>query len=78
MRLDIAPWTPTATALELIPCRRVRPSRAYFEAGHDLLDRLTRALPARVPARPRRSTGATSATITESLPGSAVMPLTVG
>jgi len=47
MRLDIEPWPPTATALELIPCRRVRPRRAYFEAGHDLLDRLTQALPAR-------------------------------
>ena len=30
MRLDIEPWSPTATALELIPCQRVRPSAAYF------------------------------------------------
>ena len=34
MRLDIEPWSPTATALELIPCQRVRPSAAYFAAGH--------------------------------------------
>ncbi len=49
MRLDIEPWSPTATALELIPCQRVRPSTAYFAADHRLLDFLTRTLPARVP-----------------------------
>src|SRR5438552_1914044 len=49
MRLDIEPWSPTATALELIPCQRVRPSAAYFAAGHRLLDSLTRPLPVRVP-----------------------------
>ena len=48
MRLDIEPWSPTATALELIPCQRVRPGAAYFAAGHRLLDSLTRTLPARV------------------------------
>jgi hypothetical protein len=32
MRLEIEPWSPTATALELIPCQRVRPSAAYFAA----------------------------------------------
>ena len=53
MRLDIEPWSPTATALELIPCQRVRPSAAYFAAGHRLLDSLTRPLPARVPAQER-------------------------
>ena len=53
MRLDIEPWSPTATALELIPCQRVRPSAAYFAAGHRLLDSLTRALPVRVPAQQR-------------------------
>ena len=26
MRLDVEPWSATATALELIPCQRVRPS----------------------------------------------------
>jgi hypothetical protein len=49
MRLDIEPWSSTSTALELIPCRRVRPSAAYFASGHRLLDSLTRALLARVP-----------------------------
>jgi len=53
MRLDIEPWSPTATALELIPCQRVRPSAAYFAAGHRLLDSLTRPLPVRVPAQQR-------------------------
>jgi hypothetical protein len=51
MRLDIAPWSSTSTALELIPCQRVRPSAAYFAAGHRLLDSLTRALPVRVPVQ---------------------------
>jgi hypothetical protein len=51
MRLDIEPWSATATALELIPCQRVRPSAAYFAAGHRLLDSLTRTLPVRVPVQ---------------------------
>jgi hypothetical protein len=53
MRLDIEPWSATATALELIPCQRVRPSAAYFAAGHRLLDSLTRPLPVRVPVQQR-------------------------
>ena len=53
MRLEIAPWQAGATALELIPCQRVRPGAAYFAGGDRLLDCLARALPARVPA-PRR------------------------
>jgi hypothetical protein len=53
MRLDIEPWSPTATVLELIPGRRVRPGAAYFAAGHRLLDSLIGALPARVPVQPR-------------------------
>jgi hypothetical protein len=53
MQLDIEPWSPTATALELTPCQRVRPSAAYFAAGHRLLDSLTRPLPARAPAQQR-------------------------
>jgi hypothetical protein len=51
MRLEIDPWSPTAIALELIPCQRVRPSAAYFAAGHRLLDSLTRTPPVRVPAQ---------------------------
>jgi hypothetical protein len=47
MRLDIDRWTwsPERTALELIPCQRVRPTAAYFRAGHFLLDSLIHALP---------------------------------
>jgi hypothetical protein len=55
MRLDIEPWSPTATALELIPCQRVRPSAAYFAVGHRLLDSLTRTPPARADAAAPRS-----------------------
>jgi hypothetical protein len=59
MRLDIALWStsPPRTALELIPCRRVRPTETYFRAGHLLLDALTGSLPLHVPAqRPGRIT----------------------
>jgi hypothetical protein len=46
MRLQADHWSssPPRTALELIPCGRVRPSAAYFRAGHLLLDRLTRSM----------------------------------
>ena len=44
MRLDIDRWS-SATAFELIPCGRVRPTAAYFRAGHLLLDSLIRSLP---------------------------------
>jgi hypothetical protein len=53
MRLEIEPWSPTATALELTPCQRVRPSAAYFAAGHRLMDSLTRLLPVHVPTQRR-------------------------
>jgi hypothetical protein len=53
MRLDIAAWYAGATAFELIPCQRVRPSAAYFAAGHRLLDSLTRTLPVCVPVQQR-------------------------
>ena len=45
MRLDIDRSSPTSTALELVPCRRARPTATYFRAGHRLLDTLTYALP---------------------------------
>jgi len=45
MRLDIDRWSSASTAIELIPCGRVRPTAAYFRAGHLLLDSLTRSLP---------------------------------
>jgi hypothetical protein len=44
MRLDIDRWSPS-TALELIPSGRVRPTAAYFRAGHLFLDSLIRSLP---------------------------------
>jgi hypothetical protein len=46
MRLEIERWSraPARTALELIPCRRVRPTATYFGAGHLLLDSLTDSL----------------------------------
>lgn len=46
MRLQADHWScsPPRTALELIPCGPVRPSAAYFRAGHLLLDQLTRSL----------------------------------
>jgi hypothetical protein len=53
MRLDIdhrSSW-PASTALELIPCQRIRPAATYFRAGHLLLDSLTRSLPQHAPAQ---------------------------
>jgi hypothetical protein len=46
MRLDIDRWSspPLQTALELTPSRYVRPSAAYFRAGHSLLDSLVLSL----------------------------------
>jgi hypothetical protein len=45
MRLDVDRWFPSSrTALELIPCRRVRAAASYFRAGHLLLDSLTHSL----------------------------------
>lgn len=45
MRLGIDHWSATAAVLELIPCRRVQPTAAYFRAGRDLLEALAHALP---------------------------------
>ena len=45
MRLDIDRWSPSSTAFELIPRGRVRPTAAYFRAGHLVLDSLIRSLP---------------------------------
>ena len=45
MRLDVDRWSPSSrTALELIPCGRVRGTASYFRAGHLLLDSLTHSL----------------------------------
>jgi hypothetical protein len=40
--------------VELIPCGRVRPTAAYFRAGHLLLDLLTRSLLQYLPAADAR------------------------
>ena len=56
MRLDIDRWSSSSTALELIPCGRVRPTAAYFRAGHLLLDSLTRSLPQHPPPAHARDT----------------------
>ena len=53
MRLDIDRWSASSTAVELIPCGRVRPTAAYFRAGHLLLDSLTRSLLHLPPAHAR-------------------------
>ena len=50
MRLNIDRWSSSSTALELIPCGRVRPTAAYFRAGHLLLDSLARSLRQPLPA----------------------------
>lgn len=53
MRLEINCWSPSPsrTALELIPCQRVRPTAAYFRSGHLLLDTLSRSLLQHLPAQ---------------------------
>jgi hypothetical protein len=50
MRLNIDHWStsPSRTALELIPCKRVRPTATYFRAGHLLLDSVAHSLPQHV------------------------------
>jgi hypothetical protein len=56
MRLEIDRRSASSTVVELIPCRRVRPTAAYFRAGHLLLDLLTRSLLQYVPAAVARDT----------------------
>ena len=56
MRLDIDRWSASSTVVELIPCGRVRPTAAYFRAGHLLLDSLTRSLLQYLPAADARDT----------------------
>jgi hypothetical protein len=68
MRLEIAPWYGGGTALELIPCTRVRPGAAYFAAGHRLLGSLARALPARVPVPQRHEQDCARATASAGAP----------
>jgi hypothetical protein len=56
MRLDIDRWSASSTVVELIPCGRVRPTAAYFRAGHLLLDLLTRSFLQYMPAADARDT----------------------
>ena len=56
MRLNIDCWSSSSTAMELMPCGRVRPTAAYFRAGHLLLDSLIRSLPRHSP--PAQARGA--------------------
>ena len=56
MRIDIDRWSSASTALELIPAGPVRPTAAYFRAGHLLLDSLTRRLLQPSPPAPVRDT----------------------
>ena len=56
MRLDIDRWSSSSTVVELIPCGRVRPTAAYFRAGHLLLDSLTRSLSQHLPPAHERGT----------------------
>jgi hypothetical protein len=56
MRVDIDGWSSSSTAVELIPGGRVRPTAAYFRAGHLLLDSLTRHLRQPLPPAQARDT----------------------
>ena len=56
MRLDIDRWSASRIAVELIPCGRVRPTTAYFRAGHLLLDALARSLRQHPPAADAQDT----------------------
>jgi hypothetical protein len=51
MRLEVDRWSspPARTALELIPCQRLRPTATYFRAGHLLLDSVAHSLPQHAP-----------------------------
>lgn len=53
MRLNIDRWSwlPARTALELIPCDRVRPTAAYFRSGHLLLDSLAHSMTRHAPTQ---------------------------
>jgi len=56
MRVDIDRWSSSSTAVELIPGGRVRPTAAYFRAGHLLLDSLIRHLRQPLPPAQARDT----------------------
>ena len=70
MRLNIDRWSwpPARTALELIPCDRVRPTAAYFRSGHLLLDSLTHSVPRHAPAQRLDHVPANQPTARQGLP----------
>ena len=71
MRLNIDRWSwpPARTALELIPCDRVRPTAAYFRSGHLLLDSLTHSMPQHTPRSALTTSPARQPTARQGLPG---------
>ena len=71
MRLQADHWSssPPRTALELIPCGHVRPSAAYFRAGHLLLDSLARSLARPLPAQRPDPVAASQAHADQDQPG---------
>jgi hypothetical protein len=71
MRLNIDRWSrpPAGTALELIPCDRVRPTAAYFRSGHLLLDSLTDSIPRHTPDQRLDHVPARQPTARQDLPG---------
>ena len=70
MRLNIDRWSwpPARTALELIPCDRVRPTAAYFRSGHLLLDSLTHSMPRHTPRSALTTSPARQPTARQGLP----------
>ena len=78
MRLNLDRWSPATTALELIPSGRIRPTAAYFRAGHLLLDTLARTLPQQSPPAHtpggRAPTAGAAATGAGALGGMAMTP----
>ena len=68
MRLEIAAWYAGATVLELMPCKRVWPSAAYFAAGDRLLASLARMLPVRVPVPQHADEDYLRATVSAGVP----------
>ena len=76
MRLQADHWSssPPRTALELIPCGHVRPSAAYFRAGHLLLDQLARSLARPLPAQRSDRTAASPPHADQGQPGPGSCP----
>jgi hypothetical protein len=74
MRLDLDRWSsaPLQTALELTPSRYVRPSAAYFRAGHFLLDSLILSLAQYAPVQHVNRVTASQPSTDQGQPGARV------